>query len=213
MKNSQCGRSMIEMLGVLAIIAILSVGGIAGYSKAMEKYKVNKVIEQVTTIVSNIQILFANEKNIPMLDYEIEEDSYIFVRDFIIPKEIDTEPDKYGHHNFTHALGGLLWFTGDYYNKGFTISIHSLSKESCIALATHNWGGSSSGFTGIEVSQNFYIVDCNGRCDDCMDDDNTNGVLACLPLNNIPLPLTPALAAKGCNCTDKSCIINLLFES
>ena len=37
----QCGRSMIEMLGVLAIIAVLSVGGIAGYSKAMLAYKSN----------------------------------------------------------------------------------------------------------------------------------------------------------------------------
>ncbi len=27
----QCGRSMIEMLGVLAIIGVLSIGGIAGY--------------------------------------------------------------------------------------------------------------------------------------------------------------------------------------
>lgn len=30
------------MLVVLAIIAVLSVGGIAGYSKAMEMYKINK---------------------------------------------------------------------------------------------------------------------------------------------------------------------------
>ena len=45
-RNDVCsaGRSMIEMLGVLAIIAVLSVGGIAGYSKAMEKFKVNKAI-------------------------------------------------------------------------------------------------------------------------------------------------------------------------
>ena len=41
----QCGRSMIEMLGVLAIIAVLSVGGIAGYSKAMLNYKLNKSVE------------------------------------------------------------------------------------------------------------------------------------------------------------------------
>ena len=41
------GRSMIEMLGVLAIVGVLSVGGIAGYSKAMEKFKINKTIEQV----------------------------------------------------------------------------------------------------------------------------------------------------------------------
>lgn len=50
MKN-QCGRSMIEMLGVLAIIAILSVGGIAGYSKAMEKWKVNKSVEQYNYMI------------------------------------------------------------------------------------------------------------------------------------------------------------------
>ena len=40
--RSQYGRSMVEMLGVLAIIGVLSVGGIAGYSKAMMKYKMNK---------------------------------------------------------------------------------------------------------------------------------------------------------------------------
>ena len=45
-KSCELGRSMIEMLGVLAIIGVLSVGGIAGYSKAMEKYKINKTIEQ-----------------------------------------------------------------------------------------------------------------------------------------------------------------------
>ena len=42
-KNEQSGRSMVEMLGVLAIIGVLSVGGIAGYSKAMTKFKINKI--------------------------------------------------------------------------------------------------------------------------------------------------------------------------
>ena len=45
------GRSMIEMLGVLAIIGVLSVGGIAGYSKAMEKFKVNKLVEEYTNLM------------------------------------------------------------------------------------------------------------------------------------------------------------------
>ena len=39
-KLNNAGRSMIEMLGVLAIIGVLSVGGIAGYSKAMTKFKI-----------------------------------------------------------------------------------------------------------------------------------------------------------------------------
>ena len=43
------GRSMVEMLGVLAIIGVLSVVAIAGYSKAMMKYKLNK--QAVTSVL------------------------------------------------------------------------------------------------------------------------------------------------------------------
>ena len=44
------GRSMIEMLGVLAIIAVLSVGGIAGYSKAMEQWKISRQKEYLAEL-------------------------------------------------------------------------------------------------------------------------------------------------------------------
>ena len=52
-RNDFCsaGRSMIEMLGVLAIVGVLTVGGIAGYSKAMEKFKVNKAVEQYSYLI------------------------------------------------------------------------------------------------------------------------------------------------------------------
>ena len=52
-KVVQCGRSMIEMLGVLAIIAVLSVGGIAGYSKAMTQFKVNKIIAETNQLIAD----------------------------------------------------------------------------------------------------------------------------------------------------------------
>ncbi len=48
------GRSMVEMLGVLAIIGVLSVGAIAGYSKAMFKYKLNKQTEQLNTVFNAV---------------------------------------------------------------------------------------------------------------------------------------------------------------
>ena len=50
----QCGRSMIEMLGVLAIIAVLSVGGIAGYSKAMLMWRSNIQKNMLTEIITNM---------------------------------------------------------------------------------------------------------------------------------------------------------------
>lgn len=53
-KNLENGRSMIEMLGVLAIIGVLSVGGIAGYYKAMEKFKLNKAVENYSMLIYGV---------------------------------------------------------------------------------------------------------------------------------------------------------------
>ena len=50
-QTNPIGRSMIEMLGVLAIIGVLSVGGIAGYSKAMERIKINKTLSTYNTLM------------------------------------------------------------------------------------------------------------------------------------------------------------------
>lgn len=62
-KNEQTGRSMVEMLGVLAIIGVLSVGGIAGYSKAMTKFKITKTMDQVSMMVANIRTLYSGQRN------------------------------------------------------------------------------------------------------------------------------------------------------
>ena len=51
---AQCGRSMIEMLGVLAIVGVLSVGGIAGYSKAMMKIKINRLIDEYSFVFQGL---------------------------------------------------------------------------------------------------------------------------------------------------------------
>ena len=48
MKNSQNGRSMIEMLGVLAIIGVLSIGGLAGYTMAMNRHRANQILDYVS---------------------------------------------------------------------------------------------------------------------------------------------------------------------
>ena len=51
------GRSMVEMLGVLAIIGVLSVGGIAGYSKAMLKNKINSTLDKISAIIGRVMEL------------------------------------------------------------------------------------------------------------------------------------------------------------
>mgnify|MGYP003304645119 CR=1 FL=1 len=61
--NNEKGRSMVEMLGVLAIIGVLSTAGIAGYTKAMEKFKINTAANQISTIISNYNTLMLNSPN------------------------------------------------------------------------------------------------------------------------------------------------------
>ena len=67
-RNDICsvGRSMIEMLGVLAIVGVLSVGGIAGYSKAMEKYKLNKTISEYSYLIYGLLEHMDDLKSVPV---------------------------------------------------------------------------------------------------------------------------------------------------
>ena len=50
LRMTESGRSMVEMLGVLAVMGVLSVTGIAGFSMAMNKYKVNQIIAAASTL-------------------------------------------------------------------------------------------------------------------------------------------------------------------
>lgn len=92
-KLSQTGRSIPEMLGVLAIVGILSVGGIAGYSRAMMKYKLNKQLTQYTTVITGSYQLArlrdaAGNKNINLTPFMINSG--------IVPSEmIKPETSKY----------------------------------------------------------------------------------------------------------------------
>ena len=92
MKINESGRSMIEMLGVLAIIGVLSVGGIAGYSKAMAKFRANKTIDQVQHIVTNIRILFGSQKNYYDLGQNDATTASILDKANLLPDEMKTNP-------------------------------------------------------------------------------------------------------------------------
>ena len=67
-KVCELGRSMVEMLGVLAIIGVLSVGGIAGYSKAMFKHKLNKQTEQIGLI---LDYMIINQESLKTADFYV----------------------------------------------------------------------------------------------------------------------------------------------
>ncbi len=147
MKNlnvkNQNGRSMIEMLGVLAIIGVLSVGGIAGYSKAMTKYRINKTIEQITLIAGNIRAFFAPQKNYDGLNSENNDGRKIIQKAKLVPDEMWNEDktalvNAFGDMFYVNATGKS---THDSYGA-FYIQLKGIPEEACIDILSHDWQAS-----------------------------------------------------------------------
>ena len=103
--DSVCtGRSMVEMLGVLAIIGVLSVGAIAGYSKAMMKYKLNKYSEQMNTVINAVARNAHSFDNIYSQNNVATSLVSYLVKMGEIPSEMVTADPKYLRDIF-----GMLW--------------------------------------------------------------------------------------------------------
>ena len=165
-KNIESGRSMIEMLGVLAIIGVLSVGGIAGYSKAMQKYRINKTIEQITLIAGNVRTFFAPQRSYEGLDSRTG--FQLIQKAKLVPDEMYgtfawSEGNNSGNNNgsgsyFSSSIvnpfgGGVhIYSLGKSKaddNKAFVIKVTAISSEVCIELVTHNWTDAYSNVIAI----------------------------------------------------------------
>ena len=137
--KNQNGRSMIEMLGVLAIIGVLSVGGIAGYSKAMMKYRVNKTIEEITITAGNIRTFFKNELG----HIELSDQDVAIKKAKLVP-----DVEKLKGNTYTLPLG-----TMDIQGQSdFEFELYNIPVEACIELATYDWS---------TVSVNRFEFNCN----------------------------------------------------
>ncbi|MBR2136335.1 MAG: hypothetical protein IJ852_00035 [Alphaproteobacteria bacterium] len=147
-KTTQNGRSMIEMLGVLAIIGVLSVGGIAGYSKAMQKYRTNKTIDMVSQLANGIRTLYAGRNNynglsaqvvykakiLSGLDSADVASSYVGAESYQI-----TASNPFGG-DIVVSTGNPAW---GFDNKSFVISLTDIPEDACIEILSQDWGDSS----------------------------------------------------------------------
>lgn len=150
MRVNEQGRSMIEMLGVLAIVGVLSVGGIAGYSKAMAKFKANKVIDQVTMISTNIRTLYSSQKTYKDLDNSLARATNS------IPAEMFEDGSG---SEITNGFGGQVVITSAYHlgkeDRAYIIAFDNIPQAACVTMATTDWGGDAgSGFDFMAVVPN-----------------------------------------------------------
>jgi len=122
-KNSQKGRSMIEMLGVLAIVGVLSAGGIAGYSMAMQSYKTNQLIERMSLLATRIRSLYKGNY-LGLNNNNLINSGKVSAADLVNP---------FGGNVVLDNAADINWFwikTGDY----------NLPVETCIDIVTTDWG-------------------------------------------------------------------------
>lgn len=215
MKTNESGRSMIEMLGVLAIIGVLSVGGIAGYSKAMNKFKTNKVADNVSMIVANIKTMYAQQKTYKDLDTASARNMGL-IPDELVKKGGTAQNPTYAYKNAyngeveIHASESTTG--GD--NKAFVIFFGGLSKEACITLATNDWGsGYSSGLIALQASGKSEAADKAGL-NTIHIGDNGSGLKAAEGQNaavtrayatpggtGLSVPMSVTEAAATCSCS------------
>ena len=164
MRNNENGRSMVEMLGVLAIIGVLSAGGLAGYSKAMFKHKLNSTMDQITMLVTNIRTMYGTQGNYQGLDEASAVDLGIVPAVMV---DDTTDDDDERTVTLTNpfkgdvTIGLINAVSGDSVEAsatdgtatGFTLTYSGLPAEACIALSTADFGsGAGSGFIGVNAN-------------------------------------------------------------
>ena len=141
MKINESGRSMIEMLGVLAIIGVLSVGGIAGYSKAMSKYRVNKTVDQVSRIIANTRILYGSQRTYTGLDDGIINKAKLFPQEMGEYDATNGATNPFAGHA-KMAVSGRFTATDD---KAVLLTYDTIPEDACIDIATIDWGTGAGG--------------------------------------------------------------------
>jgi len=191
-KSGQSGRSMIEMLGVLAIIGVLSVGGIAGYSKAMQKYRINKTIEQITIIAGNVRSFFAPQKSYEGLN---KNGTY----NVAVIKKAKLVPDEMWDGNVLKSVFGqpVNIFTA---HKSTNTDMQAFfikyqfdrDYDVCIELMSHDW--TNAGVTGIYASTVAPSVSAGNKTVPVSLDDAASACSAAIntasQYNGMPITLT-----------------------
>lgn len=122
-KNSESGRSMIEMLGVLAIMGVITVGAIAMISAAMRSQKRTTVQDEVAQIVTGVRGLLGQYDDFSGID-----NSIIFAAIGVSPKNpyngdyrLDVDPSN---------------------PRQFVLTIGGLNRSDCQYFKTKAWGDS-----------------------------------------------------------------------
>lgn len=204
------GRSMIEMLGVLAIVGVLSVGGIAGYSKAMGKYKADQMLNQLAELTMNIRTLYFHQNEFTGLNEQV------LMRAGLVPYTMMSKPASAS--NIIHIMGGKIRVfpsKGKYGKQdAFELYADKLSKEACLNIATTDWGADpSSGFISLYVGTSDDEIDAPlmENISSPTQQDPALGIYT-TGTHEHSIPLSPPEALAACACSSNNCVTGMKYQ-
>ena len=138
-KTNEKRATIIICLQILPpLLSILLTGFLAGFSSANIRFKVQKSIDQIQTMVVNIHTLFAHQKN-----YNgIEKPDLMYAAGVYA----DDICENAKCENPKNPFGGTIKLKQVKYNydNSFSIVYNGIPKISCIEIATFNWWGNDN---------------------------------------------------------------------
>lgn len=172
--SEQIGRSIIEMLGVLAIVAILTIGAIAGYSKVLYKFKLDRTMEDLSALAADIEAKFSHvgiytgltsktaytlgffnpdmiktcnsESDVANINTSSSEESS--GRETVVVSTVDSIGKTCV---ITLLNGSSVAVSANSDGKSFVIAIDNIFKNSCSAIVSQDWGN-GSGFSSLTIT-------------------------------------------------------------
>ncbi len=155
---------------LLSFVSILSIGFISESSSTSSQITLNRNIDQVIALVSNIRAAFQNYQTYDGLNNQ-EAKKYGLVPDDMYSDQAD--------ETIINAFGTETIIQG--MDTTFSIVFTDLSEQQCIMFSTYEWGAFfSSGFAGITINEetNYESVDDYKRaCSDCSEEKCSVGLV------------------------------------
>lgn len=207
MKNDESGRSLMEMIGVIALIMVLTIAGFMGYQKAMNRLKIKKTTDQISTIVTSIRTFYLQQETYGGLNNESA------VNMTIIPIEMGSDENLVNPFMGGVKIGSARLYESDTVENGksFFIIYDGLNRQACVDLASADWSGKGVNLVGIGIfGKNHSFSDIETIAQNLLI-DNTGYKgdygIATLHSNilNIPVPITEAATLCSCDRDSTEC--------
>ena len=128
-RQTESGRSMVEMLGVLAVIGVLTIGGLAGYNRAINKNIANNIVYELGLRIQTVSMQMEEGNPINLSEFEekilgeypVSVETYPESHSFVLTiSNIPEEPLK---RMISDKFGGLrYWAVGINSNPDRTLA-------------------------------------------------------------------------------------------